>query len=167
MPRARCGREPGDEVVLEVRADLGGIDQDVDAVLGEVGGRTDAAQHQQLRGVDGAAGEDHLASSERVPGDAVDLDVDAGRPRMRLADADIDASANVTRRTSAPVTTRRLRRLPAGRRYASAVDARAPRRCETIVCEKPCPSGRFATVTGWPSSRAAPRNAAVCGRGSR
>ena len=36
-----------------------------------------------------------------------------------------------------------------------------------MVCEKPCPSGRFATVTGWPSSRAASRNAAVCGRGSR
>jgi hypothetical protein len=52
MPRARAR----DEVILKVLADLGGVDDEVDAVGCQVVGRSDAAQHQQLRGVDRAAG---------------------------------------------------------------------------------------------------------------
>ena len=88
--------------------------------------------------------EDHLAPRERVAGDAVDLDVHAGRARLGRPPIDGCLGERHTAHERS-VTTRRLRRRFAGRRYASAVEARAPRRCETIVCEKPWPSGRFAT----------------------
>ncbi len=82
----RLRRETRDEVVLQVGADLRRVDDERDAVLGEVLGRPDAAQHQQLGRVDRTAGEDHLAPREGVPHDAADLDVHPGGARLgRLA----------------------------------------------------------------------------------
>src|SRR5690606_2164947 len=49
------------QVVLQVGAHAGTIEQDVDAVPAQFGLRADARQHQQLRRVDRAAAEDHLA----------------------------------------------------------------------------------------------------------
>ena len=68
-------------MILQVRTHLARIDEDRDAVTRQVLGGSDAAQHEQLRSVHRAPGEDDFAASERLTGDAVDLDVDAGRAR--------------------------------------------------------------------------------------
>src|SRR5262249_33979375 len=47
--------------VLEVLADAGEVDDDLDAVALELGARTDAGEHQELRAVEDAAAEDDLA----------------------------------------------------------------------------------------------------------
>ena len=47
--------------VLQVGADAGEGDEERDAVRGEFGGRADAAEFEQLGGVEGAGGEDHFA----------------------------------------------------------------------------------------------------------
>jgi hypothetical protein len=68
-------------VVLQVLPDAGGVDDDGDAVLGQVIRGPDAAEHQQLRSVDRAAAQDDLAAGRDVAGDAVELDVYAGGAR--------------------------------------------------------------------------------------
>ncbi len=52
--------------VLKVLADAGQVDADRDAVLLELGARTDAAQLEQLRRVEGAGRQDDLAARERL-----------------------------------------------------------------------------------------------------
>ena len=47
--------------VLQVAADAGQVDAHGDAVRAQLRGRADARQHQQLRRVEGAAAQDHLA----------------------------------------------------------------------------------------------------------
>ena len=57
------GRRPVDEhhrVVHQVRADVRAVDNGVDAVLAQMLGRSDAGQHEQLRGVVGPGAQDHL-----------------------------------------------------------------------------------------------------------
>ena len=49
-------------MVQQVLAHLGDVPDRVDAVLGELFPIADAGQHQQLRGVDGAAAQHHLAA---------------------------------------------------------------------------------------------------------
>ncbi len=66
--------ESAEQVVLEVLADLGGGCDDLDSVRGELLGIADARQHEQLRGVDRTAGEDHFAAGgDRAPGSALDV----------------------------------------------------------------------------------------------
>ena len=48
-------------MVLQVRPDAGKIDRDVDAMTAQLVRRADAGQHQQLRRVERAARQDHLA----------------------------------------------------------------------------------------------------------
>ena len=58
------GRRPdavGGGVVAEVLADRGLVEQHLDFAHRQVLGRADAGEHQQLRRVEGAAAEDHLA----------------------------------------------------------------------------------------------------------
>jgi hypothetical protein len=60
---AEPGRGPDDgqhRMVAEVAADPRAVGPHVDAHLDQVVGRADAGQHQQLRAVDGAAGQDDL-----------------------------------------------------------------------------------------------------------
>ena len=65
LPQAadpRCGPDDRQHrVVAEVHADAAAVCYHVDAHLDQVLGRTDAGQHQQLRAVDRAAGQDDLA----------------------------------------------------------------------------------------------------------
>lgn len=61
----RLAQRPGHDdrrVVLQTLANPGQIDHHVDAVLGEMGGRADAGEHQQLWGVHRAGGQDHRAA---------------------------------------------------------------------------------------------------------
>src|SRR5690606_21988710 len=62
------------EVVLQVGADPGGVVQHLDPVMSQVVGRADAREHQQLRRIDGAPAQQHLAPGPGVdpaPADAV------------------------------------------------------------------------------------------------
>jgi hypothetical protein len=67
------------EVVLQVLADAGQVVHDVDAERLEVVRVADAGELQQLRRVDRAAAQDHLAGGDGVP------------PRRRCAVVDADA----------------------------------------------------------------------------
>ena len=81
-------------MVLEVLADAGQVVDDVDAVLREQPLVADPGELQQLRGVDRAAAEDHLAgvdaavqpaAAQVVDADrALALEPDAGGERERL-----------------------------------------------------------------------------------
>ena len=80
-------------MVLEVLADAGQVVDHVDAEAGEVLLVADAGELEQLRGVDGAAAEDHLAGGhaarpagpEVVDADGtLALEPDAGAERERL-----------------------------------------------------------------------------------
>ena len=51
-------------MVVEVRADAGGVDEDVDRELLQVLAGADAREHEQLRGVDRAGAEDDLAAGD-------------------------------------------------------------------------------------------------------
>ena len=107
MPGRLCHRRPGRdrhrllggvldvdlEVVLEVLADAGQVVDHVDAEAGEVLLVADAGELEQLRGVDGAAAQDHLArghaarpaGAEIVDADgALALEPDAGAERERV-----------------------------------------------------------------------------------
>ena len=78
-------------MVLEVRADARQVDPALDADLGEVVARADAREHQQLRAVDRAAAEQHLAGgadgvlgaalAEGEPGRPLPLELDPARQR--------------------------------------------------------------------------------------
>src|SRR5262249_6363071 len=82
------------EMVLEILADAGQVVQGRDAMGGELLARPDAGQLQELRIVDRAGREDHLAPrhhSSRLTALAifdadglVSLEQDAGRERMGL-----------------------------------------------------------------------------------
>ena len=67
-------------MVDQVLAHLGHVAHDVDAVLGEVLAIADAGQHQQLRAVDGAAAQHHLATGAHHAALAALAEFDA-RPR--------------------------------------------------------------------------------------
>ena len=69
-------------MVLQVLAHARGVDPHRDAVSGEVCRGADAAQHEQLRGVDRPAAQDHLAPRPHVPREAREVDVHPGRPRL-------------------------------------------------------------------------------------
>jgi hypothetical protein len=64
LPQAADLRRGPDDrqhrVVAEVHADSAAVHHHVDAMLDQVLGRADAGQHQQLRAVDRAAGQDDL-----------------------------------------------------------------------------------------------------------
>jgi hypothetical protein len=66
-------------VVAEVAADPAEVDVNVDPHLDQVLGRADAGQHQQLRAVDRAAGQDDLGVGPGGLGFAVVQVVHAGR----------------------------------------------------------------------------------------
>ena len=61
-------------MLLQVLADVGVVDEDLDAVLAQVLGRTDAGQHQELRRAVGAGREDHLARGARGAAGVLDAD---------------------------------------------------------------------------------------------
>ena len=65
-------------VVLEVLADAGGVDADVDAHLAQVGARADAREHEDLRAADGAGRQDHLGVGGDRLADAAAAVGDAG-----------------------------------------------------------------------------------------
>ena len=69
--------DPGVEVVLEVAADLGLVDQHVDPVAAELVARADAGEHQQLRRLVGAGAEDDLLRRLQRGRRAVDDGLDA------------------------------------------------------------------------------------------
>ena len=71
-------------VVLQVLADAGGVHEHVHADLAQVLGGSDPGEHQQLGGVDGAGGDDHLAAGAHGPGRAEGVvhHLDAGRPAV-------------------------------------------------------------------------------------
>ena len=69
-------------VVVEVLPDALQVRDDVDAVLAQVVGRADAGQHEQLRRVHRAAGEDHLGAG---PGDVLAALADVGDPDRAAA----------------------------------------------------------------------------------
>ena len=52
-------------MILEVCADVGLVQEDLDPVLAQVVGGTDAGEHKQLRRGVGASGQDHLAAHWR------------------------------------------------------------------------------------------------------
>jgi hypothetical protein len=68
------------QVVLEVAADAGPVRDHLDAVLGGVVRGADAGEHEQLRGVDGAATEDDLRLGFDLGPVAALLVLDAGGP---------------------------------------------------------------------------------------
>ena len=77
MSRAAEYDERREDVVLEVPTDAGQVDGDVDAEAGELVGRADAREHQQLRRVEHAGAQDHLALGDDPLDGAVALDLDA------------------------------------------------------------------------------------------
>ena len=70
--------DPGVQVVLQVAADGGLVEAHVDAERAQLVGRADAREHQQLRRLVGAGGQDHLALGLERGRHAVDA-----RPRRR------------------------------------------------------------------------------------
>ena len=92
------------EVVLQVAADGRQVVDDVDAERSQVLGVADARQLQQLRRVEGAAAQDHLAGARRV----------CVRPRREYSTPVARVPSNSTRCTSARVSTVRLSRSIAG-----------------------------------------------------
>ena len=71
--------DPGVQVILEVAADRGLVEPHVDAERGQLVGGADAGEHQQLRRLVGAGGEDDLAGGLQRGRRAVDDRLDAGR----------------------------------------------------------------------------------------
>ena len=102
----RAKHDQHGEMILQVLADRQ-VDDGLDTVLAQMRGRTDAGEHQQLRRVEGAAGDDHLA---RRPS--------TRRPCRRSLRPYSTPVARVpcisTRVACAPVSTVRFSRLRAG-----------------------------------------------------
>src|SRR5207248_4848711 len=68
------------EVILQVLAHSGQVAHYVDAESGELTGRPDARELEQLRGVDGTRAEEHLALGQHLVRAASALVADPGRP---------------------------------------------------------------------------------------
>jgi hypothetical protein len=66
------------EMVLEVAADAGAIEQHRDAGFAQPVGRADAGELEELRRTDGAGAEDHLAAGGDLVRDAAAAEADAG-----------------------------------------------------------------------------------------
>ena len=73
-------------MVLQALADAGQIMVDLDAMLSQLRRRADAGDHQELRRLDGAGGEDDLTCADRLL-DAVDAAGDADGPLALEPDA--------------------------------------------------------------------------------
>ncbi len=75
------------QMVLQVGADAGDVGRDRDAVLPQQRGRAEAGELHELRRVEGAAGEDHLAIGARHMRRAAAAILDAGRTAAVEQDA--------------------------------------------------------------------------------
>ena len=69
---------PEEDVVREVLAHAGAVRYEGDGVGGEVRGGPDAGEHEELRGLEGAGGEDHLFGGGEDVGEAGGGDAHAG-----------------------------------------------------------------------------------------
>ena len=68
------------QVVLEIPADAGQVVQHGDRPVTQVVRGPDAGEHEQLRGLEGAGGENHLSFRANGFGGAVSGELDATRP---------------------------------------------------------------------------------------
>ena len=121
-----------ERVVLQVAPDSRQVVAHLHAGRLQLAGRADARQQQQLRRVDRAGAQQHLALGAH--------ELLASAPRAQ-AHADRPVSLELDAEHVAFVRTSRLGRLSAGRRKASAALKRWPLRCVTWNIAAPSCSG--------------------------